>query len=495
MRLWRIPFFCMLLLVVFPARGSAQVACSVEGIVLEEGTDRPLKGVKVSVESMQNWSYTDAEGRFSLLFADTGHYHLVPTLSGFAYSRPSRLKATVAGAWIDVSAGQKIQDIHLKMVRGAVITGALVDKDGTPIFGNHGSAALLRYRYDDEGNKVLVSAPGATQPGVSGSFTYLNDRGQFRLFGIPPGDYFLKVAAQGVNPAFYPGSTNESKAAPIHVNGGDEIRVGTLTVPFASDRPKMRLHIIDASGRSTDSSITFGAGTESIFFGSFQSSSQRVSRFSMQRQANESLGANSDVTIRRDAHVTTNIQLEDELGKLEPVTLGRAGGIQCEMKSDVSSGWIFTSDCDSDTPSGIYQLRFSEMARDVFVLSVEANGEKSSDGKFHVAGDTQINVLLTKVSSNVKGLVKSSDGEILSDAVVALMPDGAGLPILSVVSAIDGTYDLRGLPPGDYHLFAWSELEGAAYRNSEFMKAYDGKGKALHVEKNVHLSMELTVLD
>jgi hypothetical protein len=43
---------------------------------------------------------------------------------------------------------------------------------------------------------------------------------------------------------------------------------------------------------------------------------------------------------------------------------------------------------------------------------------------------------------------------------------------------------LQGGRPGSYQLFAWSRLNGAAYKNAEFMKHYQGRGVPIVVAGN-----------
>jgi hypothetical protein len=38
----------------------------------------------------------------------------------------------------------------------------------------------------------------------------------------------------------------------------------------------------------------------------------------------------------------------------------------------------------------------------------------------------------------------------------------------------DGAFDLRGIPPGDYQLFAFEDIEDRAWLNTEFITAFTG---------------------
>jgi hypothetical protein len=115
-----------------------------------------------------------------------------------------------------------------------------------------------------------------------------------------------------------------------------------------------------------------------------------------------------------------------------------------------------------------------------------------------VQGDMDIDIVLATSSAQVKGVVSDASGEKLSDAIVALVPDGslrsAADLYRSVVSDRNGQFQIQGIAPGSYHLFAWSDLQGAAYRNSEFMKKYDGNGVALKIEKSSLVTQDLAVL-
>jgi hypothetical protein len=90
-------------------------------------------------------------------------------------------------------------------------------------------------------------------------------------------------------------------------------------------------------------------------------------------------------------------------------------------------------------------------------------------------------------------------GAKLADAVVVLVPDpplrSAGLRYRTAISDVNGKFELRGIAPGSYHLFAWTELEGAAYRNADFMKDFEGKGVPIKVVEGIDgLSQNITPL-
>jgi hypothetical protein len=48
--------------------------------------------------------------------------------------------------------------------------------------------------------------------------------------------------------------------------------------------------------------------------------------------------------------------------------------------------------------------------------------------------------------------------------------------------------------PGAYTLIAWESVDGEAYYNPEFLKNYEGQGRALHVTEGERKSEQLQVV-
>jgi len=64
-----------------------------------------------------------------------------------------------------------------------------------------------------------------------------------------------------------------------------------------------------------------------------------------------------------------------------------------------------------------------------------------------------------------------------------------------IISDVNGKYELRGIAPGSYHLFAWTELEGGAYRNADFMKEFEGMGTPIKIEAEGRRSQNVQVIN
>jgi len=88
--------------------------------------------------------------------------------------------------------------------------------------------------------------------------------------------------------------------------------------------------------------------------------------------------------------------------------------------------------------------------------------------------------------------------EPVADAVVVAVPEARFRShpdrFRKALTDQSGHFTLRGLPPGDYTLFAWESVDGEAYYNAEFLKSYEGQGKALHVNEADRASVQLKTI-
>jgi hypothetical protein len=124
--------------------------------------------------------------------------------------------------------------------KGGAVTGTVLDEFGEPVEGAEVELRPLRF----EGGR------GVMGQGVRGRKT--DDRGRFRLFGVPPDTYYLAlVTAPDVSvpfaPVYYPGRAGVYEAALVPVEDGRER--AELDLTFAVVR-NVRLTgvVVDAAG-------------------------------------------------------------------------------------------------------------------------------------------------------------------------------------------------------------------------------------------------------
>jgi hypothetical protein len=92
------------------------------------------------------------------------------------------------------------------------------------------------------------------------------------------------------------------------------------------------------------------------------------------------------------------------------------------------------------------------------------------------------------------GLNVSGRGRPIRGILVVLVPDRnrdhAEL-FKSATTDQTGHYSIRGIPPGDYKLFAWETLESFGYFDPELLKQSESQGKIIHINESSKLNQDI----
>lgn len=168
---------------------SAAATGSITGVVVtDEAPPRPLRRARVALGGpsleLPRVVITRDNGAFAFDALPPGRFTLTVNKEAYvpgAYgaSRPGR-----PGTGIQLDAGQAIK-VTLRLTRGAVITGTVLDVDGRPAVGVVVSALYPRVG-GALGERQYVNAPGAV-PSTT------DDRGVYRIYGLPAGEYIVSA--------------------------------------------------------------------------------------------------------------------------------------------------------------------------------------------------------------------------------------------------------------------------------------------------------------
>jgi protocatechuate 3,4-dioxygenase beta subunit len=250
----------------------------IAGRVLAAETARPIKRARVVVSGggQPRATSTDEQGKYKITGLPAGSYRVTATKTGFVDGAFGQRRALPAGTPIELADNQQVADADVKLARGGVITGHVFDEDGEPL--SRAIVTVLRSQYV-RGEKQLAPAGTADQT---------DDRGQFRIFGLPPGDYVVSATAGGMErlisqvaqlvvpgatseqttdnsgyaPTFFPGVVAASEAGRVRLAASQEIGgidFSIQVVPFATVRG------VVAGGTGTvllvsDTSVAAGGG-------------------------------------------------------------------------------------------------------------------------------------------------------------------------------------------------------------------------------------------
>jgi hypothetical protein len=206
---------------------------------------------------------TDNEGRYSFTDLPASRYSLRVFRGGFINLAYGQRTPTEPAKQIELADGQALSGIDIVLPRGSAITGRVVDEYGEPVL--QAQVQALRYSYQPSGERML-------QPGGNSAVT--DDLGQFRLYGLNPGEYFVSAMSrnqfmpmerpggdllvfgghvqEGYAPTYYPGTANPGEAQAITVGLGQELSVQLQLVP--TRLAQISGAVFDSQGRPVNGS-------------------------------------------------------------------------------------------------------------------------------------------------------------------------------------------------------------------------------------------------
>ena len=142
------------------------------------GTDNPTGG---SDSAAVYTTVTDDRGRFAMKDIEAGKYNFTAQRAGFVRMSYGARRPGREGITLSLDTGQQLTGVIFRMTAHAVIAGRILDEDGEPLQGVQVTAD--RYWFI-EGKRQLSPA----------GFASTDDLGEYRMFGLSPGRYYLMAS-------------------------------------------------------------------------------------------------------------------------------------------------------------------------------------------------------------------------------------------------------------------------------------------------------------
>jgi hypothetical protein len=147
-----------------------------------------------------------------------------------------------------------------------------------------------------------------------------------------------------------------------------------------------------------------------------------------------------------------------------------------------------------------HYVRYGGIAPGFYVKSIRA-GETDvlSEGLTVPQGGTvSLEILLGAGGGRIEGGIFDKDEQPVSSATVVLAPN-AGLRgradlFRAATTNQYGGYEFRFVPPGDYKLFSWADVEPGAWHDPDFLRDFEGRGTAVTVVENGHEIVKLHLI-
>ena len=513
--------------------------CTLQGVVIKAGTGEPLHkasvdaypvGSKTGRDDAQGGSAeTDAMGRFEIKGLNPGRYYLSVQRNGFVRQQYGQRTPEGAGAMLTLSAGQRVPDITFQMIPAAVITGHVYDEDSEPVV--YAQVMAMHYVYLNGQRQLVGNGGGQT-----------NDLGEFRIFGLSPGQYFVQAmlrnnrfgnakSRQGYVPIYYPGVSDASRAAPVLVRGGDEFS--------GIDISLQPIRTVTVKGNVINAGCGANARGVMVFLHE-QGPNQNFGLQNSTRPANAQ-GAFEIANVIPGSYYLYAMLIEEgrqcfgrqslEVGDadIDGVTLTVAPGVEIkghlrvEGQSDSNTGSFAVSlvpkaiwmpfgggRTDSAKPDGSfliknategdYEINVENLPENYFVKSARLDGVDVLTAGVTV--DTKqapgtLEIVVSPNGANVDGVI-SKDQQPFQGATVTLIPDPPHRAerrlFKSTTTDQNGHFLLQGLSPGDYKVFAWEKVEPGAYTSPEFLQPYENLGESVHITEGSRNSAQVDLI-
>src|SRR5207244_11018034 len=141
------------------------------------------------------------------------------------------------------------------------------------------------------------------------------------------------------------------------------------------------------------------------------------------------------------------------------------------------------------TIPGEYRLAFYGLPSDLYVKEIRYNNRNVLDEAMQISASDAgtLNIVLCAQSGQVAGTVVDEKLQPVQGIEAVLVPDRHRERtelFKTVLTDQAGRFNIRGIPPGDYKIFAWEALEPNAYFDSEVLERFEQQGKAVHVAES-----------
>lgn len=563
----RIPFFLFLLSVLVspvagaqapsgagaPAPGLSQApsrdnstktgTARIRGRVVAADTGQPLRKAQIRAQSPElrenRLAITADNGTFELIELPAGRYQLTASKGSFVQLQYGQSRPFEAGKPLEVGEGQTIEKVDFALPRGALITGRVLDEAGEPTTDVQVTA--LRYQFL-QGQRRLVPAgrPATT-----------NDIGEYRIFGLPPGQYFVSATLRtgnpndaaatdrsGYAPTYYPSAPNVGGAERLSVELG-QTRTAVDVVLSPARMARVSGTVVDSDGKpmtngvlvlaQTDAGLSASAGGQIRPDGSFTLANVAPGKYTIIALnpqtflggggAPELISAILTVSGEdingfqiaglKSAVVTGRVVLpQADGGAVRPATIQlMTVPVQAELNVGLGGGGLIRVGDDlafeMKVQPGMRLIRLAPQVQGVRLKAVRLNGDDVADSGIDFQSGKDLNGLeveLTTQQSELSGVATDARGQTVRDYSVIVFPRdsqrwgngsrylGGGRPDQ------DGRYKVRNLPAGDYYAIALDYVEPGSGTDPEFLARVRDRATAFSMTDGQVRSLDLKLV-
>ena len=207
---------------------------------------------------------TDAQGAYEFKELRAGRYTITAAKGSFVSMQYGQTRPTEPGKPLQILDNQTIERVDFSLPHGGIITGRILDEYGEPL--SDVMVAPQRFMYF-QGQRRLAPA---------GRMVTTDDLGEFRIYAVPPGQYYLQATWRVDNymggppananderptyaPLYFPGTLEMSQAQQLTIGVGTEVSDVVMTMkPVKAVRVSGT--IVDSAGSPMNGMLMINQG-------------------------------------------------------------------------------------------------------------------------------------------------------------------------------------------------------------------------------------------
>jgi beta-lactamase regulating signal transducer with metallopeptidase domain len=491
-----------------------QTPVIVQGTVKEFASEKAIGNVLVTLSPLHTPdnepivrydTESHGDGAFTLKDVPPGQYLVTLTHDDFV-----GVHSSAETAQLTIFNGQAPAALRLHMMQGPAISGRIFDESGALKSSAH--VELLHVENRD-GKLALL-------PNDDSMVT--DSHGEYRLFGLKPGEYYLRVRPRTGSgdflPVYFPGVTDSRFATPITVREGADISGIDLSLT-RGDLHSVRLKIDIASPAPANPELSFYINPKrsggNVASGAVQFHSVGANTYLSPLLAPGSYDI--EVYLRdpdpiRWGHTSVEIDGKDvDAGTLTigpgvwiqghvtaaeslPVSV-RRGQLLVILRPLDGSVFLLPSAQVADdgsfviprVPERHFRVDLTGLPPEIYLSSARYSGREVRDSGFTITSKNRssLDLSISGAGGVVAGVMRNSKDDPIANGTVVLIPANKDNPNLYRTVSTDqfGVFSIAGVAPGEYGVLGWKEGSSRGYLDPVFLKAVENQATKVVVQK------------